>query len=241
MHHRILFAIGLLLAHAAPCHAQTAGAPTTSVRDNDARQTLVLKEGATLLKAQHPAEAIQHYFDKVIASYEATYPAGARAVYCARSATESLFYLTKSAADKKEAVVFGPAWCDAYYLKAYALIDLGRIAEARDLLDKAIGMAPKNAHYLAERASLDRRETKWKEALAEYENAVQIADEFGPPESKFVELGEALRGKGYVLVELGRLDEAEAVYKQCLQINPSDKSAQGELGYVQARIKQKQS
>lgn len=241
MHRRILFAIGFLLAQAGPSSAQTGGAAPFSAHEIDAKQTQVLKEGATLLRERHPAEAIQNYFDKVIASYEATYPAGAGTAYCARSATESLLYLTQAAADKKNATVFGPPWCDAYYLKAYALIDLGRNAQARAALEKAISMAPKNAQYLAELAGMDGREKKWNEALVEYETAIGFAREFAPPESKTIELGIALRGKGYILVELGRLDEAEAVYRECLQLNPADKAAQNELGYVQARIKQGKS
>jgi tetratricopeptide (TPR) repeat protein len=220
-------------------HSQTAAPEGAGAiaRDNDIRQTQVLNAGARLLKERHPAEAIQNYFDKVIASYEAMYPAGPKATYCARSPQESLFYLMQSAKDKKASVVIGPAWCDAYYLKAYALIDLGRGAEARDLLEKAISMSPENAHYVAELGSLYLREKKRNEALANYETAAQLARDFSPPDSKVIELGEALRGKAYVLVELGRLEEAEATYKQCLEINPADKVAIGELGYVQSRRK----
>lgn len=214
---------------------------SNAVRDNDSKQTQILFAGVKLVKEKHPAEAIQDYFDIVIASYEATYPPGGKAVYCARSSTESLLYLMQAAKDKKEAVVIGPAWCDAYYLKAYALVDLGRSAEARATLEKAIAMSPKNAHYVVELATFYRNEKDWKEALARYDTAAQIAREFAPAESKTMELGEALRGKGYVLVEMGRLDEAEAIYKECLTINPNDMTAAGELGYVQAKRKKGKS
>lgn len=238
MHLRIIFGVSLLLSQAVPSYAESVSESKTTARENDAKQTQILNAGAKLLKEQCPAEAIEDYFDKVIASYEAMYPAGAKATYCARSPTESLLYLMQSAADKKDSVVIGPAWCDAYFLRAYGLIDLGRYAQARDSLEKAIAMSPKNAHYLSELASLYRRENEWKEALTKYEIAAQLARDFSPPESKVIELGEALRGKGYVLVELGRLKEAEATYKQCLEINSADKAATGELGYVQSRLKQ---
>jgi tetratricopeptide (TPR) repeat protein len=210
-------------------------------RENDARQTQILKAGVQLLKEHRPAEAIQNYFDKVIASYEAMYPPDTKIIYCARSAPESLSYLAQAAKDDKTSLVIGPAWCDAYFLRAYGLIDLGRNAEARQSLEKAIGMSPKNAHYVSELASVYRIEKNWKEALAKYETAAQLARDFSPPESRVIELGEALRGKGYVLVELGRFDEAEATYKQCLEINPADKVAIGELGYVQSHRKQGKS
>jgi Flp pilus assembly protein TadD len=225
----------------ARCQTPEQDAAGTASRENDAKQTRILNAGVQLLQQKRPAEAIQNDFDKVIASYEAMYPPGAKTVYCARSPTESLLYLVQSANDKKTAVVVGPAWCDAYFLKAYGLIDLGRHAEARQALEKAISMSPKNAHYMSELGSLYRLEKDWNGALAKYETAAQLAREFSPPDSKVIELGEALRGKGYVLVELGRLDEAEATYKQCLEINPADKMAMGELGYVQSRMKHAKS
>jgi tetratricopeptide (TPR) repeat protein len=235
---RFVFAMGLLLSQALPALADAPDQATVTVRENDLRQNQILHAGAKLLRERRPAEAIEQFFDKVIASYEAIYPAGTKATYCARSAPESLLYLMQAAADKKAAVVIGTPWCDAYFLRAYGLIDLGRIAQARESLDKAIAMSPKNAHYVVELASLSRREKQWNDALVKYETAAQLAQDFSPPESKVSELGEALRGKGYVLVELGRLGEAESAYKQCLALNAADKAALAELGYVQSRIKQ---
>ncbi len=240
MHLRFVLFISLLLWRAAPSYAETVSESTAAARENEAKQTQILNYGAQLLKERRPAEAIENYFDKVIASYEAVYPADAKAIYCARSAPERLLYLMQAAVDKKASVVIGPTWCDAYFLRAYGLIELGRNAQARESLEKAVAMSPKNAHYLSELASLDLRENNWKEAITRYETASQLAREFSPPESKGIELGEALRGRGYVLAELGRLEEAEATYQQCLEINSADNAAIGELRYVQSqRQKQK--
>ena len=43
-----------------------------------------------------------------------------------------------------------------------------------------------------------------------------------------------LRGKGYALGELGRLDEAIAAYEEALKDAPQDRLAQGELRYLRA-------
>jgi tetratricopeptide (TPR) repeat protein len=243
MHLKTVFALGLLLSPALAAYAQSpdasAAESAAATRDNDLKQTQILNAGVELVKQRHPAEAIENYFDKVIASYEAMYPAGGKTVYCARSSPESLSYLLEAAKARREAVVLGPAWCDAYYLRAYSLIDLGRKEEARASLEKAIARSPRNAHYLAELASLSRMDKDWNGALVKYEAAAQMAREFAPPVSKNIEIGEALRGKGYVLVELGRLEEAEATYKECLAINAADKSAMGELKYVQSRLAQR--
>lgn len=37
---------------------------------------------------------------------------------------------------------------------------------------------------------------------------------------------------GYALSEMGRLDEAEANYRECLKIDPKDKGAMNELLYI---------
>jgi tetratricopeptide (TPR) repeat protein len=37
---------------------------------------------------------------------------------------------------------------------------------------------------------------------------------------------------GWILVERGKLDEAEALYRQCLELNPDDSHAKAELDYI---------
>jgi Flp pilus assembly protein TadD len=46
------------------------------------------------------------------------------------------------------------------------------------------------------------------------------------------ELARARRGLGYVLVEMGKLNEAEKKYQQCLAADPKDTKAAQELEYV---------
>ncbi|MCR6659610.1 MAG: tetratricopeptide repeat protein [Asticcacaulis sp.] len=45
-------------------------------------------------------------------------------------------------------------------------------------------------------------------------------------------MANALRKRGYVLVELERWDEAEAAYKESLKLEPDNETAQGELEYI---------
>ena len=42
----------------------------------------------------------------------------------------------------------------------------------------------------------------------------------------------ALRGQGYILVELHRLDEAEAAYRKCMALVPDEPNSKAELGYI---------
>jgi hypothetical protein len=42
-----------------------------------------------------------------------------------------------------------------------------------------------------------------------------------------------LRGIGYTLIEQNRLDEAEKIYHQCLELNRNDSKAMDELRYIE--------
>jgi Flp pilus assembly protein TadD len=41
-----------------------------------------------------------------------------------------------------------------------------------------------------------------------------------------------MRGMGFVLIERGGLDEAEALFRDCLKLNPDDDHAKKELAYI---------
>jgi tetratricopeptide (TPR) repeat protein len=229
-----LLAATILLCQSVPSHAGTDNPPPASVRADEAEQQQHVDAAAKLLQQGKPAEAIDG-IDKVIAHFEALRKEKTDLVYCARSPAESLVYLLQAAKDKTPTSVYGPAWCDAYFLRGYALIELGRNAEARAALERAVQLAPREAHYRSELAELYAREKNWNAALAAFDASAKVAEESVDKERKNAELGRALRGKGFVLVELGRLDEAEAMYRQCLALDPADKKAMNELRYVEQR------
>lgn len=229
-----LLAASILLCQALPSHAAADGPPAASARADEAEQQQQVDAAAKLLQQGKPAEAIDGV-DKVIAHFEALRKDKTDVAYCARSPAESLVYLLQAAKDKVPASVYGPAWCDAYFLRGYALIELGRTGAARAALERAVQLAPREAHYRSELAELYAREKNWNEALAAFDASATVAEESVEKERKNAELGRALRGKGYVLVELGRLDEAEAMYRRCLALDPADRKAMNELRYVQSR------
>lgn len=229
-----LLAASILLCQSMPSQAGTDNPPTATARANEAEQQQRVDAAAKLLQQGKPVEAIDGV-DKVIAHFEALRKEKTDAAYCARSPAESLVYLAQAAKDNTATTVYGSAWCDAYFLRGYALIELGRIGEARAALERAVQLAPREAHYRSELAELYAREKNWNEALAAFEASAQVAEESVDQARKNAELGRALRGKGFVLVELGRLDEAEAMYRRCLALDPADRKAMNELRYVQSR------
>jgi len=124
-------------------------------------------------------------------------------------------------------------------MKAYALVEMGKRVEAMSALKQAIALSPWNSQYLSELGYLYAANKDWNKALETYQAAEEHAA-LSPDDTKTEELGKARRGVGYVLVELGKLDEAEKKYEQCLKENPKDSKAAAELEYVrQRKAKQK--
>jgi hypothetical protein len=63
--------------------------------------------------------------------------------YSARNPAETLFYTLDAAnSNKGSATVVSGNWSYAYYLKAYALLDLGRVSEAKVQLQRAVTLSP---------------------------------------------------------------------------------------------------
>ena len=170
--------------------------------------------------------------DKVIAANDARHQDKGQQVYCARSQAEVLLYMAEAAAAKRRAIAVDPTYCDAIFLKGFALIDLGQAAEARRYIERAVAMAPRNAYFRAELAESYKTARDWENAFAMFERAASDAREFSPEDSKTFELTRALRGMGFVRSEQARWDEAEKLFRECLKLNPEDTKAKSELDYI---------
>lgn len=68
---------------------------------------------------------------------------------------------------------------------------------------------------------------KREEALQEYEAVIARGEEIAPSRRAV-----ALRGRGFQLIELNRLDEAERAFRDSLQIDPDNELALHEIGYI---------
>jgi tetratricopeptide (TPR) repeat protein len=188
-------------------------------------------EASHLISDQKPGDAVV-LLDKVIAANEQRHQDKAQQIYCARSEAEVLLYMLEAAAAKRSAVALDPTYCDAIFLKGFALIDLGQPAEARKYIERAVGMAPHNAYYRDELAESYKTDRDWENAYRIFEQAAGDAREFSPADSKTYELTRALRGMGFVRSEQSRFDEAEKLLRESLQINPDDAKAKSELDYI---------
>ena len=233
---RPLFAFGFFLSAALTSSKAVAA---NAHPDSDPELPKLLQEARTLIDNKKAQAAIEKC-EKVIALFEARYRNSKEKIYCARTSEENLGYLLTAGADmskgkfekgKKNAVVLSSTWANAYYLKGWALEELRKLAPARVAIKQAVELSPFNSHYLAELAYLYSLEKDWPQAEKIYKSAEEHAT-LSPADVKQTELGRARRGLGYVLVELGRLDEAEKKYIQCLKDDPNDQKAAAELEYV---------
>jgi len=227
----------LFIAAVFVASVQAQDSPTPN--DADAKLAQLLKEGAKLAEARKFKDAIER-FDSVITAYEDRFRDSEDIVRCARWMGETMYYLLDAGKTEPRRKVVGlsQTWADAYFMKAYVLVHVGQFAQAKPWLEKAINLSPSNSLYLSELGGIFQREKNWPMALLTFQSA-ERATEFSPANTKNFELSKAWRGIAYVLVELGRLDEAEGLYRKCLELDKNDARAANELRYIEkARARQ---
>lgn len=191
-----------------------------------------LDTAKNMLDGRNPDAAIATV-DKVIARFEQATANVDKVFYSARTREELIAYLGMSMdrPSPRDAIGLGPEWMMALHFKGYALVEKGDIDGARAALEQARELAPLNSQVLSELAHTYQARKEWQQSLALFEEA-EKASKWSPQADMVIERGRALRGIGFSLIELGRLDEAEAKFKECLAINPDDEYARSELGYI---------
>ena len=204
---------------------------TLDARDPDAGSKAALRAAAALIQKGQPQLALV-FLDKLIAEFETRYGTSSKQVFCAHAQAEAVLYMGMAAAAKKDAIALDGTYCDAYFLRGFAKVDLLRPDEAEADYARALALAPNNPHYLSEMGELHASRRDWDGALAFFHRAEDAAPTCSPPGQDKAELARALRGIGYSDIELGRLDEAEALYRRCLEIDAGDEKARNELVYV---------
>lgn len=206
--------------------AAPAPPPLTGVEaENEPR----LLTAAQLLKDRQPQQALE-VLATALAAYDADHASEKRRLYCGMSGPETLLYMGMAAKDKVSAVALAPGYCTALYMKGYALIDLGRVGEAKAVYQQVLALAPMHAQYLTEYGQLSRLEKDWPTMLSTCERSAGLAELSGADAT--TAKGAALRCQSYALVEEHKLDEAEARYREALKLNPTDVKSQGELKYI---------
>lgn len=202
----------------------------------------LLADGTNMLAQGNAELAIKNYFEPVNQSFmRQTATAGADdEIYATHSATETDAYTKKVAKENEGAakpvrmVTVDGAWTDALLLKARAQVALNKIKDAKSTLDQASVISPVYPYVWIEFGKIHQAEKDWDKALSAYKTTESYA---GAVEDKVVQkqvLATGLRGQAEALIELGRVDEAEALYKRCLKLDPADSAATDGLAKINA-------
>ena len=184
--------------------------------------------------------AIDGPLTEVVTKYETKYAGTPVKVFCANGMLDAFAYA--NLADKAETTagkaavpveVIGPAWARAYWARAYAYSEMARYTDAQAELEKALALSPMDSQYKSELAFTYERGGDWNKVLSLYQEAAGDAEiSGGSPETTTRLKCVALRGQGYALVELHRLDEATKAYQECLKLTPGEPKSLAELGYI---------
>ncbi len=83
--------------------------------------------------------------------------------------------------------------------------------------------------------SIYRDEKNWENAFKAYKQGETFAGAVEDKTEQTQVLGTALRGQASALIEMGRLDDAETLYKRCIKMNAADTEATEGLAAVMAK------
>lgn len=166
--------------------------------------------------------------------------AGTGTIYVlADGQAETLAGLMAATAAKRNAVaVRNPYPHVSFYLGSY-YNEIGRSADALRVLDAGLAL-PRVVQdaalgetlpaLISERGATLTALKRWSDALAAFDGGLTIATLNNTMRARM------LRGRGFCLTELGRLDDAEKSYRDSLIIEPNNPRALKELDYI-ARLR----
>jgi len=200
----------------------------------------LLDEGKRVIAQGLPGVAIEKDINPAIAEFERRYAKETRVVYVAHGMEETIVYMgmaggidEKSGSKRGAIAILGP-WTDAFVMKAYALVELKRTEEAKIALERAIELSPMYPPPWIELGALYQEEKDWPATLDAFQHAEDGTAFMEEGKAKTAMLTRAWRGRGFVLTEQGKLDDAEVLYKKCLALNADDGGAKQELAYIQS-------
>lgn len=116
-----------------------------------------------------------------------------------------------------------------WLLMAGSLVNAGALDEARKFAEVSVALE-EHPTSLCELATILGRDGKTETALGLFVHAYEMREDT-PPWA----LARAARGVGVSLVDLDRLDEAEVILRQSLELDEDNPIALGELEYIEER------
>jgi tetratricopeptide (TPR) repeat protein len=202
-----------------------------------------LRSGGIKALASHMAE-----FEAALANGKQFFPDGAlvdgkRYVLADGTAETLMMLLAYTAPPKKDpavkTVAIDPNPYPSIGIELASYYDeVGQPEEAIRVLDESMALSPApdfkaGAHVagmIGEKGVALGMLKRFPEALATYDQGLTLKGLIMSDRTRL------LRGRGFMLVEMGRLDEGEAAYREALKLDPADARALNELRYI-ARLR----
>lgn len=116
----------------------------------------------------------------------------------------------------------------AYLLRGSYAVELRAAPQAIDILDAGLALQPDNVSLMSEKSQALSLLRRFDDMLTVSDQALAVTDYV----SDF-ERARLLRSKGFALIELDRLDDAEDSYHQSLRLEPDNPTALRELAYIE--------
>ncbi len=113
-----------------------------------------------------------------------------------------------------------PSYSKAYFLLAYLAVERSAFDEALDAVNKGLELESDHPKMLCEKGFILLCLSRPEEALETYQRAPTARVLTSVPVK-----AEALRGQGFSLIQLNRLDEAEKALKDSLVLEPNSDEA----------------
>jgi len=203
-------------------------------KDHDSAALATIGQAFSAIQGGEPVRALA-MVEPVLASFDKEFSGEKRHIFCSQTAEQDGYYLTTADGGADNVRLVTATWCEALYVKAFALVDLQRLDDAQSAFERLVAFAPKHARYINELGYVFLKKKEWQHSIETYMRA-EAAATF-TPERRDYERCVAFRGIGFDLVELGRLDDAEAAYRKCLAIIPGEPKSLGEIEYIKEQRK----
>jgi tetratricopeptide (TPR) repeat protein len=215
----------LSLVAAAPAAAQTVKGPD----NRSIEQAILLANSKAWDQALPLLDQYMTAFDRILVGHKGV-------PFCAKDDVELRRIIAFVHADTSNGVILsGREPCMALYLKATALMNMGRFRDAIPVLERAVAMAPMDSVTIDALgyAYLDSHE--WQLSYEVQAKALIVAQAQTDPETRQVTQCMAWRGMAKALVAQRRLNEATQMLNKCLAIQPSDEEATKILEMIVSR------
>ncbi len=155
-----------------------------------------------------------------------------RNVRASGNQTHTLLLLTEAARNGKDTEVVSAEWLMPRYARAFSYVEQKNYTAAAADLDNILRIAPYEPQFLGERGQVANAQKDFATSQNIFKRLNEAARMLPDTTQAVYYQGMALRGLGYAAIERGQWQAAEQYYRQALQLNPNDRTAQNELTFV---------